>query len=704
MKTLKSVGLCIALLAASTLQGLCQNVIQFTGATATDEGNIRLTWAGNSNEIYEIDEADALLDTNTGSITWNDLYDSYPSQGTNTFFLDTGNYFADTTIFPPPQSPMRFYRVVVTGTNTTTSIPFVSISTPTNGFNVTGDMTVTVTSDSDQSFLETKLYVDGQEMNTPDTSTNWTDDSGTNYLVDTFTLNSCEWPNGPHTLFATTYCQSGALGLHNSSTVLTGYGVSPFVSVNFTNLITRIAFSQPFFAPEDGTTQEVSAVFTANCDWTLNIEDVNSNIVDTATGSGTSMQFAWDGTGTGETNLPTGTYYYYISATPNGESEDFALGASAASMDALPGSDESQLWAVPSGSLDSMPIPLALYPPGSDTNSLTVFPASASDIASLRPAVGHVSSASFGRGGGFTADDSGSGGSGASAQSASAAPTRPPTNPVKGRAGVYGVAYDTYSANGNGFTLGPPTDGSGGGGHIGLEGLTAGDSTFTYPALPPYKQESSNFIEQMKKGNWSQGFAKVDNGWSLSDLVGSGSMFNGVKLGLVLLHGTYGTTPDFSASQCKQMYFPITSGHSAQYIRMSQMNLGSAATNGLKWMAIAACNSLYHSDWTSMEGAGAQPYNSNLHLLLGTDTSVYTDSHIMQLWAQYMTKGKNGPPMAIGNAWVTAASDAYHQTKFNYVLTMKFAVAGDSACIGDTLSSSSTPGGSWTYSATQVYP
>jgi hypothetical protein len=153
------------------------------------------------------------------------------------------------------------------------------------------------------------------------------------------------------------------------------------------------------------------------------------------------------------------------------------------------------------------------------------------------------------------------------------------------------------------------------------------------------------------------------------------------------------------------MYFPITAGQSAQYIRMSEMSLGSSAANGLKWMAIAACNSLFHTDWSNMQSLGVKPYNSNLHLLLGTDTVVYTDDHIMELWAKYMTKGKGtNAPMTIKNAWINGAIDAYHQSKFNYPITMKFAVAGDSSCTSDTLSSSSTPGGSWTYSSTQVYP
>jgi len=99
-----------------------QNTLRFTGINVTPEGAIQLHWAGNSNEIYEIDEADALIDTNIGGTTWNKLYDDYPSQGTNTFCLDTGNYDDAIPPIPHPKfSPMRFYQVVMTGTNTGTT-------------------------------------------------------------------------------------------------------------------------------------------------------------------------------------------------------------------------------------------------------------------------------------------------------------------------------------------------------------------------------------------------------------------------------------------------------------------------------------------------------------------------------------------------------------------------------------------------------
>lgn len=670
-----------AIISLGSVSVLAQTDLNFNGISANVEGAIRLSWNSQSNEIYEIDEADSLIDTNTGTITWNTLYEDYPSQGTNTFWLDTGNYYSDPVIVHPSQSPVRFYRIVLTGVNNAPTVPVVSIAT--NGIADDGTLTVLVTASSDQFFLDTKFYVDGQQMNDADDSTNWTDDTGvTNYIQNTYIINTCEWPNGPHTLFGTASCQTGPTGTLDTPDVGISYGVSPFLPVTFSNLITRISFSQPFFAPEDGTTQQVTAIFSANVDWTLQIEDVSNNPVRTITNSGGSMLFDWDGTDDSSNQVPVGTYTYLITAVTNGLALPLGGGDGGSTNGGSPPSPDglsaTQLWATPPG---GDPAPFKIYPPGMDTNGFTF----SEEPLDWNPFGDVVSSDSS-----FASPAY----SGPSSQ-ASRAPKRPPINPVKGRAGVYGLAYDTYSADGtNGFQTSPPLNGIVGQ-HVGLQGNDAGSSTFTFPPLKPYKQEANNFIAQMKQGNWSQGFAKVDDGFTISQLQGSGTIYNTVKLGLLLLHGTFGTTPDYTAGGCEQMYFPITSGHSAQYLRMSDMSLGNTVSNGLSWMAITACNSMEHKDWANMQSSGIYPYNRGLHLLLGVDSTNYTDDHIMQKWALYMTKGKGtNPPMTIGSAWVTAARDAYAATKFNYGFTMKFAVAGDSACLNDTLSSSSTPTGS----------
>jgi Family of unknown function (DUF6345)/FlgD Ig-like domain/Bacterial Ig domain len=684
-----------------------QTNLDFTSITPTVEGAMGLTWNSTSNEIYEIDEADALNTNSDGTTAWNMLYSDYPSQGTNTFWLDTGNYFSDPEIVHPSQSPMRFYRVLLTGTNTTTSVPLVSISSPTNGTSANGTLTVMVNASTDQAFLNTKLYVDGQEMQEADISTNYTS-SGSNFVTDTYLLNSCEWPNGPHTLFATACCQSGASGTHDVPDVGIGYGVSQLIPVSFSNLITRISFSQPFFAPEDGTTQLVTAIFAANVNWTLQIQDVNTNTVLTVTNSGGSMSYTWDGTGQGGTNLPVGTYTYLITAETNGAALSSVSVGGGGGGSGPPSPDFARapvlppmptIWYAAPADGSRSAVPAVLYPPGMDTNGLVFFEAPVTPVIPQRESV-TPAYAFGGGGGGFTPDYSGG------SNQTSRAPVRPPINPVKGRAGIYGVAYQTYSANGSGFTIAPPDNGLHIGIKIGMEGHTPGTSTFLYGPLTEYKREANNFISQMKKANWSQGFAKVDDKLAIGDLRSSGAnVFNTVKLGLLLLHGTYGTTIDYSANQAKQMYFPITSGHTAQYIGMAEMQFGSSATNGLKWMAIAACDSLLHTDWSSMATAGVQPYNGNLHLILGADAVIWTGDHVASYWAKYMTVGKTpGSPMTIQAAWYAGAQDAYAETKFSYTNTMNFAASGDAACVNDYLQTNTAPGGSSFYSSVKVYP
>jgi Family of unknown function (DUF6345)/Bacterial Ig domain len=699
MKKIISVTLAFGVFAAFTGQVFCQTNLQFTGINRTDEGAIQLHWASQSNHVYEIDEADSLNpDTNSGTVIWNKLYDDYPSQGTNTFIGDFGNYNLVPQILNPKDMPMRFYRIVDQGADSLASDePNVSIVSPTNGSAAVGELTITVVAATDQPIISsTELYVDGQQMQMADSTTNWTDGS-TNYEAATYSINTCEWGNETHTLFATAESESGFGDTFGSGPVASGHGVSPFVPVLFSNLISRISFSQPSFDPSSGQTQQVSAVFANNSDWTLNIVDVYSNVVQTASGSGTSMLYNWDGTSDG-TNLPNGIYYYYIYAQTNGESDDVVVGGSSASTPSLI-SEVPELWVVAPDSENV--VPLAIYPPGFDTNGFTIFSATPSEVESLTASASSESSATMDSGGGGFSPDASGGGSSAGSQGSPNTPQRPPNNPVKGLAGTFGIAYDTYSANGtNGFSLAPLLNGLGiPGDYVQLEG-NSGDATGHVGPLLPHKAEANNFLSQMQHWGWNNTLLKVDDQLKINDLIGSGTPFNNVNLGVLLLHGVYGTSIDYNGQPAKQIYYPVTSGGSAQYLRLEQMNLGGSGTNGLKWMAIMACNSLFHTDWQSMQSAGGYPYNSNLHLLLGVDTTNYTSPSILQYWAQYMNYGTstNYAPLTIRNAWYQAARQAYAD-EHQYLppnTVIKFSVAGDSACFNDSLQNYSAPGGSWT--------
>ena len=724
---------------------LGQSAPNLNQANVTVEGAIRLSWNSAPGEVYQIQCADSLIDTNTGTITWQMLYDSYPSQGTNTFWLDTGNYLKVPPILHPAKAPMRFYRIVDLGPDTASSEPAVTIVSPANGLTASGELTINVAASTDQAGgLITTLYVDGQQMRLPITSTNWTDGTGvTNYLIDTYTINTCEWPNGNHILFATATAESAPSGtILGAPPVLEGHGVSPFVSATFNNLVTRISFSEPFFDPALGQTQQVRAVFAANVGWTLVIRDANSNAVRNATGSGASLLFPWDGKGDGGTNLDPGVYHYYISAQTNGQplsldepsADDgsgsqpaVALNASLSASESTgagwyPRSEEQALragWGF--YYMPSPPLP-PVYTNGVWMNWTEVFgpqplmpvevslPAQQSSSPSLNTA-GAMSVATNDA----QTDDATESYSGSSTQAAPATPDRPPTAPKDGTPGTFGIAWQTYKANGSsGFTpqlplaTTPPLTT-----YVQLEG----HGTANRPNFQPLRYadtEAINFGAAMNAAAWSPAFTRPDDDLKIEDLRGTSTGFNGVDIGFLLLHCVYGTSFDYLAgsSPVKQMYFPIAAGGGAQYLRMSEMKFGGDGTNGLKWMAIAACSSLYHANWSSMQSQQVYPYTSGLHLLLGVDTKNETADALGQAWVRYMIGDpKASPPVAgttIRLAWYFGATYAYTNAHaVHSVSPMVFAVAGDQACRGDMLQTKTNTvlqGGARFYDTQQVYP
>lgn len=168
----------------------------------------------------------------------------------------------------------------------------------------------------------------------------------------------------------------------------------------------------------------------------------------------------------------------------------------------------------------------------------------------------------------------------------------------------------------------------------------------------------------------------------------------------------------------KGIYFPIASGGSAQYLRMSDMSLGGPSpTNGLKWMAIMACTSLYQQNWNSMKSQQVMPYNGNMHMILGAGTDLAAEPLIGQYWADNMLGTPNAPsgptpPMKIRDAWYAAGNNAYlwgvnHGFSQYYINPTTFAVAADGNCSEDSLQTNSVPSGSgvWSYyNSRQVYP
>jgi hypothetical protein len=696
MKNIKLAGMFFGVLIAFAGQGFCQTNLQFTGINVTPENAIQLHWTSTNHEIYEVDEADTLVDTNTGLTPWNDLYDNYPSHGANTFIGDFGNYDIMPAILHPKYMPTRFYRIVDKGAdNDTTDNPSITITAPTNGDVLSGEITVSVVATcSNLPIVTTKLYVDGQEMNESD--------DGTNYAI-----NTCEWPNGPHIFFAVATARSGLSGPSGSFPISTSHGVSSYMPVTFSNLISRIAFSQPFFEPSLGQTQEVTASFAANCDWTLQIQDVNSNTVCNASGSGTSMTFDWDGTGDGETNIPDGTYTYFISAQTNGMApQSLISGSSSLSRSpALSGSQAKELYAVAAGSEDV--VPFAIYPKGFDTNGLTIFAATPSEVDYLTSSSSAESAVAMDSGSGVSAADAGSS-STASSQSTSA-PTRPPTASIKNSVGTYGVAYFDWSSPQdvsipqNGIPY-PAT------GVCHLDGNSSVTS-YHFDPIPEGPNFELNFIRTMSKSGWKIQYDRVDSLLHANDMrrsdqgYGGGELFTTANIGLFMDHGDYGINPDYSAgsSGSKQTYFRCSSdGGDNGWLRMCQIGFGG----NLEWMGILACNSL--NTYSSMLSAGAIPLKTT-HMVCGCSTVANIGEDIGALWAKKMFGGIFTSPETVANAWFDAGKTQYSYAT-NLTGTINFRVAGYPECMDDTLKNNTAPTspssapGNLTQVTEQVYP
>ena len=689
-KLFRSFSNLIALAVFSAGLANAQNAIQFTRVNAEPDNSIQLHWTSNTNEYYEIDYANALATNSDGSTAWNMLYDDYPSQGTNTLWLDAGN-FNTTPIVPNPNaSQMRFYRIRVEGTNTTGDGLSVAIASLTNGAVLSGNVTVSVVASSSNLLSSPLLYLDGKEMNPSLDGTN-------------FVINTCESWNGSHTLFAVAKSQSGLEGNKYNLGITYDRAVSPFINVNFENLITEFAFSQQFFQPSLGQTQQVTAHFTANCNWTLQMLDSNSNAVRTVTGSGDSMAFNWDGTGDSETNIPDAVYTYTLTAETNGLAYELVGGSGSGSSGSPSAPDlmaeSSQMWVVNTNESEGV-LPLAILPPGYDTNGYTIFSATPSEIRTLNaeslPVRSSVHASLLAGGGHFTPNDSG--GSGASQSTSDSG--------AKNALGTIGVCYQQYlnpniSAHdpltGWPYPVQPQ--------YVALDGYAASSSASAvkFQTALQTKQIADGFTTAMQKGGYYSSFEYGNDQVKLTDLektsLGGNSIFNNVNFGFLISHGSYATNAEDDNVKYTYIWIENLQANIAQYLRLSDFDFGGTQPTGLRWMTILACDTLIQANYNSMNSHSKIPVNSNLHLLLSGSSVIWFAPDLGKNYAFNLLYGNE----TIINSWYGAGTQTYQYQNKGITNNVSFAYTGSPACIYDSLQSYEDSDGSLTRSQTTVY-
>ncbi|MCI0748023.1 MAG: DUF6345 domain-containing protein [Verrucomicrobia subdivision 3 bacterium] len=683
---IRTFALGATLVAASFTQAASPQIIS---AKTGDEGAIVIKWQSESNAVYRIEFATALVH---GGTKFRTLYEDYPSHGTNTFWMDNGDYSQEPPIKRPKDNPMRFYRIAKTGTNTAVA-PFVRVTFPASNSIVSGELIVSVTATSALPVLDHTLYVDGLEMPSSE--------DGTNYVI-----NTTEWANGPHTIYAVAKSASGLTGFPGHNPVTYGRAVSPYVPVTFSNYISQLYFSQPFFEPSLGQTQRVTAVFSAYSDWTLQVLDQSETAVRTATGSGRTMLFDWDGTGDGGASLPDGIYEYVVNATeaveppppppsppPSPGPPPAPGGSSAMSGSSYPTTAEQALWAGQTSYFPALPP----FPPVRVNNEWFTWEEVYGPVPLFEVKISQRQQEAF------LSSLQGSsvttlGGLMAAAASPKA-PKKPPVKPVKGVVGTFGVAYWTYP---NGLTNQVPPNGLGGG--VTLDGNITGSVTFG--AVPDFAVAANGFVKTMSSGGWKLGFHKANNNLQDYELkrfdlgFGGSNLFNRVNLGLFMSHGNYGSTVDFTAatSQSKQTYFAAGGTNPPNsWIRLSEFRFG----DNLRWMALLTCNNLEDDAYQSMYnklvlpiGDQNQPWANHLHLLLGCSTYSAVTKNFGELWAKKMRGGAFTVTQTIADAWFNTGRDVYRGQPRTGIFTndLFFRVVGwDTPTFSDRLLSYTVP-------------
>jgi hypothetical protein len=382
----------------------------------------------------------------------------------------------------------------------------------------------------------------------------------------------------------------------------------------------------------------------------------------------------------------------------------FSISASAAE-------EVTELWAL-SPESSGPPLPLAIYPPGFDTNGFEIFAASQSEVQALTKTVmslnksatsAKLEEASADGGGSANAMDANT----PSGQSTTA-PVRPPTKKVKGQKGKFGIAYLQYLPAG--FTgHGPPT------GlpypltqFIAVDGHSANGNVEDAQVIV-FKDTADGFINRMENAGWKRGFVHANDDFIPADLkktsLGGNGIFNTVNIGITMTHGSYATATTAS-DPVLNTYWWFGANN---FVKLADCSFGSSGTNGLRWMALLGCSMLRDDNYQSMYNHLKLPINNNLHLLLGCNTFAGATADIGKLWAKKMTRSQLlGGPKPIWQSWYEAGREAYAGATNINNGPWVFRAAGWPNCFGDTLKEYEDPNSgnpaNITYQDQQVWP
>jgi len=206
----------------------------------------------------------------------------------------------------------------------------------------------------------------------------------------------------------------------------------------------------------------------------------------------------------------------------------------------------------------------------------------------------------------------------------------------------------------------------------------------------------------MKSKHWKVSFNLPGSGFRANDLratrFGGNEKFGSVELGLLMGHGSYGTSPDFNPYAsgiggptyqtylCSDNPSDANNPYYGPWVGLSECGFGG----NLRWMGLGECylftDGFYPGgadNFESMYNNLVLPIPSSLHLLLGASTVFYTDDDFGKLWAERMFRRYLVVPReTVQTAW----GHAEQVTCEGLTNNVTCRVVGWDNCFDDTLS------------------
>lgn len=662
--TLRSLPVIIAALTVSASVGHAQNPLVITSVTAAPDKAVQLRWQSESNAVYSIEFASELIDASLGGPAWQTLYEDYPSLGTNTYWEDTGNLHSFPVVNHPRDDAMRFYRVIKTDTNDPVNAPQVSILSPSGGSELTGDVTVTASVNSPLSVDTLRFFVDGAEVE-------FTDDSGTNFV-----LNTCQFANGTHKIFAVAASSSGAESTDdtNSNDEEEHLGVSGEVTVTFNNLITDFNEQVRFIDPTLSETNRFMANFALYADWTLILTNDSGVTVRTVAGTGYGMVFFWDGTGDGGVTLPAGPYGAVLTAAQSSSPPPSAPEISTPMSEALAAGKTSYF-------VESPPMPPV------KTNGVWVpweevyGPLPLIEVQ-IPQSVLEADSTSQST---TLAGPTGNGPLDGPTPTSQTTVLRPIPPAWFGSRGTIGLGWQGNHPNNLWPANTAPDDGL-----FGTIQLNTRSPAGAYGPLKSVRHISYSFSQFMDRFGYRTKVSKWDRYLNATDLrgptYGGNGIFDQVNFGFLVGHGVYGFDPDFTISfdGPLQSYFPVYTGAVGyDWVRLSEFEFGRPGSN-LRWMSILNCNNLVDSVYQDCWDKEALPVGDNLHLFCGARTAIFMVSNFGNKYAGALT-GHGTTRRTIMDSWFFAGTQTQGRQPGGPHIPVTFRVIGWPNCFNDDL-------------------